>query len=199
MTPDPDTLPLFPLNAVVFPGGRMKLRIFEPRYVDMVSHCMREGSGFGICPIAEGSETGAPADIFTIGTRVYIVDFEKLEDGLLGITVEGRERFEVCESWANPDQLQMAEVAWLPEPIPSELQPRHEPLALLLRQVFAEVQVECGYGEPEYANAAWVLGRLVELLPLAMAFKARMLELDDLEVALDELLQALESMATRAF
>ena len=53
-------LPLFPLQAVLLPGARLALRIFEPRYVDLVRDCARDGSGFGVCAIAEGSEVGAP-------------------------------------------------------------------------------------------------------------------------------------------
>ena len=42
------SIPLFPLHTVLFPGGPLRLRIFEPRYLDMVSRCMREDSGFAV-------------------------------------------------------------------------------------------------------------------------------------------------------
>ena len=51
---------LFPLNTVLFPGGSLPLRIFEARYIDLVRHCMRTGSGFGIVLILEGVEAGGP-------------------------------------------------------------------------------------------------------------------------------------------
>jgi Lon protease-like protein len=46
------TLPLFPLPAVLFPGGEIALRIFEPRYLDMIRDCARDGRGFRDLPHA---------------------------------------------------------------------------------------------------------------------------------------------------
>ncbi|MGB1335305.1 MAG: LON peptidase substrate-binding domain-containing protein, partial [Luminiphilus sp.] len=48
-------IPLFPLGTVLFPSGRLPLQIFERRYVDMISKCMREGTGFGVVWIRRGS------------------------------------------------------------------------------------------------------------------------------------------------
>ena len=79
-------IPLFPLGTVLFPGGPLHLRIFEPRYLDMVSRCLREQSRFGVVAIKEGSEVGA-ATTFTVGTTGEIVDWRQEADGLLGITV----------------------------------------------------------------------------------------------------------------
>ena len=82
-------IPLFPLNTVLFPDGLLPLRIFEPRYVDMISECLKSGTGFGVCLISDGQETGQAASIYEIGTLANIVDFQTEEDGLLGITVLG--------------------------------------------------------------------------------------------------------------
>jgi len=60
------TIPLFLLNTVLFPDGILPLRIFEPRYVDMVSECMRLDSGFGVCLISEGPEAGKVAECHEI-------------------------------------------------------------------------------------------------------------------------------------
>ena len=54
-------LPLFPLNTVLFPGGRLPLKVFEQRYVEMTKRCVRDGSPFGVCMIREGKEVGNPA------------------------------------------------------------------------------------------------------------------------------------------
>ena len=56
-----EDLPLFPLHTVLFPGGRLPLRIFEQRYMDMAKACLKDGSPFGVCLIREGEEVGAPA------------------------------------------------------------------------------------------------------------------------------------------
>ncbi|MDE0348137.1 MAG: LON peptidase substrate-binding domain-containing protein, partial [Gammaproteobacteria bacterium] len=87
-------IPLFPLGQVLFLGGSMSLRIFEPRYVDMVSRCMREDSGFGVVLIREGRDTWAGndaghPDIFNIGTFARIVDFDSSQGGLFNIKIQG--------------------------------------------------------------------------------------------------------------
>jgi len=75
------TIPLFPLHTVLFPGGVLPLRIFEPRYLDMVSECMRHNSGFGVCLIREGKEVGAAAQTYDVGTLVRISYFDRRHDG----------------------------------------------------------------------------------------------------------------------
>src|SRR5690606_31148683 len=97
-----ETIPLFPLNSVVFPKGRISLQIFETRYVDMVSQCMRDGSGFGIVLIESGSEVakmGEKLDVHRVGTYCEVVDWNQLPNGLLGITAEGTHTFQVVETW----------------------------------------------------------------------------------------------------
>lgn len=95
------TLALFPLHTVLYPGGLLPLRIFEPRYVGLVRDCMRDGNGFGVTPIRLGGEAGAPAEPWPLGTCAEIVDFEQGRDGLLHILAKGVWRFrlhahEVC-------------------------------------------------------------------------------------------------------
>jgi Lon protease-like protein len=85
-------IPLFPLRAVLFSGGRLPLRIFEPRYTDMVSRSLKEDTGFGVVLIREGNEARLVAgthqpEIFGIGTYARIVDFSARSDGTLGIMV----------------------------------------------------------------------------------------------------------------
>src|SRR5688500_14710511 len=110
-------LPLFPLNTVLFPGGPLRLRIFEPRYLDMISHCMRESSSFGVALITEGREAGGSARTTHVGTTARIVDFERLEDGLLGITARGESKFSITDVKTQHDGLNIADVNLLePEP-----------------------------------------------------------------------------------
>ena len=82
-------IPLFPLKTVLFPGGVLPLRIFEPRYLDMVSQCLKSDSRFGVVAIVEGNEAGTGATFTEMGTLAQIVDFDQLEDGLLGLTCRG--------------------------------------------------------------------------------------------------------------
>ena len=88
-------VPIFPLNTVLFPGGPLPLRIFEPRYIDMVSHCMKTESPFGVLLIREGSEAGQ-ATTFDIGTLARITDLYQGSDGLLGVTAIGEQRSDCC-------------------------------------------------------------------------------------------------------
>lgn len=105
---------LFPLSSVVLPEGKMKLRIFEPRYQRMVAQCSKTGRGFGLCLFESKSNKNA-SELSEFGTLVKIVDFETLSDGLLGITVVGMHRFEILKVRVEYDGLRIATVQWLPD------------------------------------------------------------------------------------
>lgn len=173
------TLALFPLNAVLFPDGPLKLRIFETRYVDMISRCMREGSSFGVALIVEGAEAGGPALTADIGTAARIVDFEKLRDGLLGITALGEKRFTIASRSQQADTLNIAQVEWLdPEPAQS-IPDSCGHLVLLLQQALPRLAPLYDHSAVNYDDASWVGARLVEILPLPLSEKQRCLEMRD--------------------
>jgi len=169
---------LFPLNIVLFPGGPLPLRIFETRYVDMIGRCMREGAGFGVVLIREGREVG-PAETFDVGTLADIVDFHQLSDGLLGLSCIGRQRFRIRSRGTQADGLNLAEVDLLqPEsvvPVPA----RHSRLAELLKNVLPQLGEVYEGIEMRPDDAAWVGYRLAEILPIPLADKQSILELDD--------------------
>ena len=89
-----DEIPLFPLNTVIFPDGLIPLRIFETRYLDMVRDCARHDTGFGIV-LTKPKTQKESISIHKIGTFCTISDWERLSDGLLGITAVGQKRFEI--------------------------------------------------------------------------------------------------------
>lgn len=186
-------LPLFPLNAVLFPGGPMPLRIFEPRYLDMVSRCMREQSGFAVVLIGDGEEASAATSFAATGTEARIVDFDRLEDGLLGISCLGRERVRIVEAWREPDGLNRGRVLDIPaDPIVAVPEDQ-----AWLTEVVKQVLPEAGdtYRHVERRDdAAWISNRLAELLPIALADKQALLELTDPL----ERLAALEPAVTRS-
>jgi uncharacterized protein len=173
------SIPLFPLHTVLFPGGPLRLRIFEPRYLDMVSRCMREDSGFGVALIVAGSEAGGSAQTVEIGTLARIVDFEQLEDGLLGITARGERRFRIVHVHQESDGLNVCQVEWREDEVRAEVPPQYAVLAELLRR--AVEQIGPAYGEltPAYEDATWVGMRLAEILPLAPIERQELLELND--------------------
>lgn len=172
-------VPLFPLNTVLFPGGPLRLRIFEPRYLDMISRCMRENNCFGVALITEGREAGGKARTTGVGTTARIVDFERLDDGLLGITARGEQKFSIAEVKTQSDGLNVADVNFLPEEPAMEIPEDLAILAELLKQAFVQVGAAYGNEPPHYENASWVGMRLAEILPLPMPEKQQCLEMDN--------------------
>jgi Lon protease-like protein len=176
---DVSTLPLFPLHTVLFPGGPLALRIFEPRYLDMVRRCFREQGEFGVVLIIEGAEAGVADTIASIGTTARLVDFDPLPDGLLGITCVGGRRFRLHSRDQQGDGLNVGEIELLPEdavcPLPLEL--AH--LADLLRDVLPKLGGGYAHVDADYDSAGWVANRWAEVLPLEPDEKLELLELDD--------------------
>ncbi|WP_237045578.1 LON peptidase substrate-binding domain-containing protein [Aquipseudomonas alcaligenes] len=171
--------PLFPLNTVLFPGCILDLQIFEARYLDMVSACMRRGEGFGVVALLEGREVGEAARRFsTLGCEALIRDFQQRPNGLLGIRVEGGRRLRVGEVSVQADQLTLAEVSWLDEAEDAPLLAEHADLAALL-SALAEHPLVAGLsmggvvaGQQALAN------QLAYLLPFSIEQKLQLLQLD---------------------
>lgn len=171
-------LPLFPLNAVLFPGGPLPLRIFEPRYLDMVSQCLREQSGFAVVLLGEGEEASAATSFAATGTEARIVDFDRLEGGLLGISCIGRERVRVVEAWRGPDGLNRGRVLDIAADPVVPVPPDQAWLMEVVLKVLPEADE--GYRHVERRDdAAWIANRLAELLPLSLADRQALLELAD--------------------
>lgn len=180
------SIALFPLNIVLFPGGPLPLRIFETRYVDMVSRCLREHQRFGVALIREGHEVG-PAETFEVGTLARIVDFHQLSDGFLGLSCVGEQRFRIMSRSRQADGLNLAQIETLPSEARAAVPERHAHLAALLGSVLPELgEVYAGI-EMHLDDAAWVGYRLAEILPIAAAEKQFCLELDDPIQRLDTL------------
>lgn len=173
------TVPLFPLNTVLFPGGVLPLRIFEPRYLDMVSDCLKNETGIGVVLIKEGAETGKAADSYDTGTLSSISYWHKRSDGILGVTLKGEQRFRVLSSTVQKNQLVLAEVELLPELKTTELPSGYEHLVLLLQQIISQLDPPYTTMATRYDCAEWVGARLVELLPLKLKDKQELLAMDD--------------------
>jgi Lon protease-like protein len=180
-------LPLFPLNTVLFPGGPLPLRIFEPRYVDMIRRCMREGSPFGVVLIRAGQEAGEVSSAASVGTSARIVDFHQMPDGLLGIVCAGEQKFRV-DSWrVQPDGLNVGTVTWLPLERLAPLPPQHAHLGLLLKRALPQLSEIYQMLPSRFDEAGWVSARLAEILPISLGDKQECLELDDALARLERL------------
>src|SRR3990172_1239116 len=91
-------LPLFPLNAVLFPGATLPLHIFEERYKQMIRHCLEEKTPFGVMLIRKGNEVGEPAEPFAVGTTAHIARAEHLQEGRMNLICLGGQRFRLLKT-----------------------------------------------------------------------------------------------------
>jgi Lon protease-like protein len=184
-------LSLFPLSAVLLPFGRMPLQIFEPRYLDLVRECLKSGDPFGVVWIRRGAEVaqrGAAApELGDYGTTARIVDWDRLANGLLGITVAGGQRFDLRGTGARANGLVVGEVQVRTPPTPAPLAPRWRPLAALLRSLEKHPHVRRLALQVDYDDA-WQVGyTLLQLLPLEEFIKYRLLGGDSVEALMVEL------------
>ena len=175
-----EDIPLFPLSAVLFPGGPLALRIFEPRDLEMVRDCARHDACFGVCLILEGEEAGAPALPAAVGTLARITDFYSRPDGLLGIGVQGGARFRVLGSRVRSNGLVHGRVRHWPDEPAQPVPPEFGLLATILERLveqaggpFHDAPREC------FDDASWGGFRLAEFLPLLAAERQQLLELTD--------------------
>ena len=163
-------IPLFPLGTVLFHGGHLPLRIFEPRYLDMISRCMRQQKGFGVVLIRSGSDArfspdASQPEIFQVGTEAEIIDFNQLKEGMLGIVARGRRKFRIRETYEETDHLLVGRVEFLPDEPRSELRPEHQPLVDLLLQLVKHPMVQQLNLQVDFDDSRSVGWRLAELLP----------------------------------
>ncbi|MDH5241572.1 MAG: LON peptidase substrate-binding domain-containing protein [Gammaproteobacteria bacterium] len=171
-------IPIFPLNTVLFPGGPLPLRIFEPRYIDMVSACMKSDSPFGVLLIRHGNEVG-PATTFEVGTLAKITDFYQGSDGLLGITAIGLQRFRLLSISRQSDGLNMGEVELIPPENPMRLPDEYSVLPHMLGNVLGDLGRLYEVTDWRLDDAVWVGYRFLEILPIDLEQKQASLESSD--------------------
>ena len=178
MSQAPVMLPLFPLNTVLFPGCTLDLQLFEPRYLDMLTRCLKQGSGFGVVALLAGREVGAAAShCAELGCEALIRDWQKLPNGLLGIRVEGGRRFRVGASQVQADQLLLAEVQWLAPGDDLPLAREQADLVALLATL-AEHPLVAGLGLDGTVSSQQALAnQLAYLLPFTLQQKLALLAL----------------------
>lgn len=178
MSSDTVRLPVFPLNIVLLPGGIQSLQIFEPRYLDMVSRCIREDTGFVISLIEHGDEVAPDPEIYPIGVEVEISDWGQGENGLLNIIVRATAKVQIVMNWSQDDHLMIGEVRRLPPEPVRDLPPEFTSMAEMLGRTLEQLGPPYN-SDVRLDDAVWVSGRLVELLPLKLERKQEMLALND--------------------
>ncbi len=185
------SLPLFPLGTVLFPGGQLPLRIFEVRYLDMIRRCERTGAPFGVVSLREGQEVrraGAPQEQFAaVGTLAHLTQVESPQAGLMLIQAEGRQRFRIQRSEQLPHGLWVADVELLADDVavtvPDDLQETSTALHRVLDTLTERARAsgaQLPVGEPwRLRDCGWVANRWCELLPLPTELRQRLMELDN--------------------
>ncbi len=203
-TRSPTTLPLFPLKTVLFPGRLLPLKVFEQRYIDMTTACLKDEQPFGVCLLTRGEEVAqrvAQRDhvvartsiaFALIGTQARIVSWDMPQLGILHLKTEGGTRFQVQSSSVADDGLIVAQVTPLPPEPAVKLPEAFAPLASLLELMIKRAGPENFSAQPALNDASWVGYRLAELLPLPLAIKQSMLEINDSVVRLKVLAQFLK-------
>ena len=172
-----DQIPLFPLRTILYPDSRLPLRIFEPRYLDMISRCMKEEIEFGIVLSREPTDPKM-FETFQIGTLARIIDWQQGNDGLLGITTLGTQKFKIMTVTKEEDGLNIAAIEKLDMEEHYKPPQEFENLVNLLKAILDDVNI---YHKDEINldSASWVSFRFAEILPLKIEDKQKCLELED--------------------
>ena len=191
-------VPIFPLNAVLFPGGLLPLRVFEARYMDMTRDCLRREEPFGVCLIHEGTEVGTPAVPEGVGCLAKILDWDMREQGILNLRTHGSQRFRILARETSPQGLISADIELIPPDARIAVPEKFASCARLLEMVVLD-QGKLVFAEPHaFDDAAWVSYRLTEILPVPLVAKQKLLELSDSLARLSILQRFLESRGLAA-
>ena len=182
----PDPLPLFPLQTVLFPGGMLGLKVFEARYLDLVSECLRSGQPFGVICLRQGSEAGvgkAPVQLEPMGVLAHIDEVDAEQPGILRVRCLGGRRFVLAAAarqrdnglWVAPAEAVDDDPPRQPGPA---LRQTVEALAEAIRKL--QSQDKQPFAPPyRFDDAGWVANRWCELLPIPLAAKQKLMALDD--------------------
>ncbi len=202
----PQPLALFPLHQVLFPGGRLALRIFEPRYLDMIGRCIESGEPFGVVGLTTGSEVRERIpgsedfrqEVFhSTGTLAHLSHWERPQAGLIFVRARGGQRFHLHTSeclkhglWTGLAEPMDDDAAIL---VPEDLRP----LSTLLQGFLQTLQEGCKAEDMPvqlpyaWEDCGWLANRWSELLPLAERERQHLMALDNpllrLELVADQL------------
>ncbi len=173
-------IPLFPLNTVLFPGGPLPLRVFEPRYLDMVSRSMKTETPIGVVLIKNGDEVGPAPEIYNVGTITNVTYWHKRADGLLGITLTATRRFRINDIQVNDSQLMTADIDVIENIEPLDVNDDNRYFIPILEQILDQLGPPFKTMERYTDNIEWTSARLIELLPTSLEEKQVLLESDNI-------------------
>lgn len=180
---------IFPLNTVLFPGGRLPLRIFEQRYIEMTKQCIANNRPFGVCQIKEGREIGTPAVPEAVGCLASIIEWDMPQLGMFELKTEGTQRFRILHSEVARNGLITATIETLPPEEPAT--PSSALCAEVLKAIIDQVGSVHFPAPHHFDDASWIGYRLAEILPIDRDTRQRMLLLSDPAERLSQLEQLL--------
>ena len=191
----PKETALFPLTINVLPGAYLPLQIFEPRYIDMVKDCLSKERGFCIVLIKEEKELSTlKAQHSATGTYVEVVDFNQLENGLLGITVQGKYRAQILDRKEQDDGLLLGNIVQSKEADDICLEADYENIWRVLREISEHPEIKKLQLEIDFSNSSSVAYNLASLLPISPLDKQLLLESNSNKIRLDSLQEILKKL-----
>jgi len=176
-------LPIFPLPVFLLPEGITRLRIFEARYLKMVS-VAAQGQGFVIC--LKSKEEQLTNKMW--GSWVDIINFDQGKDGILEVDVKCKSLVELQSVTKSADDLYYSSVTHLEHWSTTliETDPSIDKLSKSLSDVFEKNNMLMElYPKIPQENGAWIVARWLELLPIVHTSKNNMVNKYDFEQAKD--------------
>ena len=173
------SIPIFPLNTVLYPGSQLPLKIFEQRYLDMTKACVRDGTPFGVCRIREGQEVGVPAVPEQIGCTALIAQWEMPHLGVFHLQTQGQQPFRILRQVTQADGLIRAEVEYLAEATGKVDTESFALCRRVLEQIVEKIGTDYFSSPLGFDDPRWTSYRLAEVLPLEAQDKQGLLELRD--------------------
>jgi Lon protease-like protein len=169
----------------------MPLQIFEQRYIDLVRETMRNDCYFGVIWIRRGSEIvqkgSVSPELGDYGVTAKIVDWDQLSNGLLGITIEGVQYFDLVSTDRRPNGLVVGEVELQPEPVAEPMREEWQSFLDVLRGIEDHPHVQRMNLKTDYNDAWQVAYTLIQLLPFEEALKYELQGITGIEELMSEL------------
>ena len=164
-------LAVFPLPIFLLPGGRQRLRIFEPKYLAMVARAA-QGEGF---ILATQDDTNSE-NLSSWGTKVTIVDFNMSDDQILEIDVEGQKLVQLHCPFRSENGLIHSQFRPLPHWPDLECKVPNVFSAFLTQLFRDHDSIRTLYPTPDFESPQWICARLLEMMPIPLEKKTEFTE-----------------------
>ncbi|MCO4830593.1 MAG: LON peptidase substrate-binding domain-containing protein [Gammaproteobacteria bacterium] len=197
------SLPLFPIQAVLFPGGVLSLPVIEARDLDIVAQIAKDDQALGVVLSEEApSDTAilgrSAPNIARVGTLARIEDFDQNGQGQLTLMIRAEGKFKILDTFENPNRALIGEIMMVPPEPVIATGPEDAPLVEVLEHLMAHPAVQFKASQVDYQTLSSLGGRLAELLPLRNTVRQRMLEINDPVTRLSHLEKILDQMQIEA-